>query len=120
LVLVDTSVWVDHLREGNARLEAVLNEGTVVCHPFIVGEIACGTIRNRIEILSLLQSLPMGETAEQNEVLQFIEHNQLAGKGLSYVDVHLLASAALTGVPLWTLDRKLKQASLKLRVDYKL
>ena len=120
MVLVDTSLWVDHLREGNARLEAELNEGTVVCHPFIVGEIACGTIRNRKEILSLMQSLPMAETVEQNEVLQFIEHNKLAGKGLSYVDIHLLASAVLTRVPLWTLDKKLKQASVKLRIDYTL
>jgi predicted nucleic acid-binding protein len=120
LVLVDTSLWVDHLRQGNARLEALLNEEMVVCHPFIIGEIACGTIRNRIEILSLLQSLPFAETVEQNEVLQFIEQNHLTGKGLGYVDVHLLASAVLTGAPLWTLDRKLKQASVKLGIDYKL
>ena len=120
MVLVDTSLWVDHLREGNARLAIMLNEGTVVCHPFIIGEIASGTIRNRLEILSLLQSLPMAETVEQNEVLQFIEHNKLAGKGLSYVDIHLLASAVLTGIPLWTLDKQLKQASVKLGIDYKL
>ena len=120
MILVDTSVWVAHLREGNAQLKALLNEGTVVCHPFIIGELACGTMRNRVQILSLLQSLPMAEIAEHSEVLQFIEHNRLAGKGLGYVDVNLLASAVLTGIPFWTLDRKLQQASAKLRINYKL
>ena len=119
MVLVDTSLWVDHLSEGNPSLGTELNEGTVVCHPFIIGEIACGTIRNRIEILSLLQSLSMAETVEHNEVMQFIEHNKLAGKGLSYVDMHLLASAVLTRVPLWTFDKQLKQASVKLRINYR-
>ena len=119
MVLVDTSIWVAHLRQGNAQLEALLNEGTVVCHPFIIGELACGIMKNRVQIISLLQSLPMAETAEHREVLQFIEHNRLAGKGLGYIDVHLLSSAILTGVPLWTLDRKLQQSSTKLRIDYK-
>ena len=119
MVLVDTSIWVAHLREGNAQLEALLNEGTVVCHPFIISELACGTMRNRVQILSLLQSLPLAETAEHSEVLQFIEHNRLMGKGLGYIDVHLLASAVLTGVFLWTLDRKLQQSSAKLRIDFK-
>ena len=120
MVLVDTSVWVVHLREGNAQLETLLNEGIVICHPFIIGELACGTMRNRVQILSLLQSLPMAETAEHSDVMQFIDHNRLTGKGLGYVDVHLLASAFLTGVPLWTLDKKLQQASAKLRINYKL
>ena len=119
MVLVDTSIWVAHLRQGNTQLETLLNEGTVVCHPFIIGELACGAMKNRVQILSLLQSLPMAETAEHSEVLQFIEHNRLAGKGLGYIDVNLLASAVLTGVPLWTLDRKLQQSSAKLRIDYK-
>jgi predicted nucleic acid-binding protein len=119
VVLVDTSVWVAHLREGNAQLEALLNEGAVVCHPFIIGELACGTMRNRVQILSLLQSIPMAETAEHSDVMQFIDHNRLTGKGLGYVDVHLLTSAVLTGVPLWTLDKKLQQASGRLRIDYK-
>ena len=119
MVLVDTSIWVAHLRERNVQLEALLNEGTVSCHPFIIGELACGTMRNRVQILSLLQSIPMAETAEHSEVLQFIEHNRLMGKGLGYIDVHLLASAVLTGVFLWTLDRKLQQSSAKLRIDYK-
>jgi predicted nucleic acid-binding protein len=119
VVLVDTSIWVAHLCQGNTQLEALLNDGTVVCHPFIISELACRAMKNRVQILSLLQSLPVAETVEHGEVLQFIEHNRLMGKGLGYVDVHLLASAVLTGVPLWTLDRKLQQSSAKLRIDYK-
>ena len=119
MVLVDTSIWVAHLRQGNTQLETLLNEGTVVCHPFIIGELACGAMKNRVQILSLLQSLPMAKAAEHAEVLPFIEHNRLMGKGLGYIDVHLLASAVLTGVLLWTLDRKLQQSSAKLRIDYK-
>ena len=109
MVLVDTSVWVAHLRDGNKQFEALLNEGAVVCHPFIIGELACGIMRNRVQILSLLQSLPLAETAEHSDVMQFIDHNRLMGKDIGYVDVHLLTSAVLTSIPLWTLDRKLQQ-----------
>jgi len=114
MVLVDTSVWVLHLREGNAKLVRLLNDGYVVCHPFIVGELACGNLRNRSEILSLLQSLPMAIQAEHEEVLQFIENNKLMGKGLGYIDIHLLTSAILIGVSIWTIDKKLAKASLGL------
>jgi predicted nucleic acid-binding protein len=118
MVLVDTSVWVSHLREGNPRLVSLLNDGDVVCHPFIVGELACGNLRNRAEILSLLHSLPMADQAEHEEVLQFVESNDLMGRGLGYVDVHLLASAVLSGVPIWTLDKKLRAACSKVDVCY--
>ena len=118
MVLVDTSVWVAHLRRGNIGLEALLDEGHVVCHPFIVGELACGNLKNRSEILSLLQVLPSATPAEHEEVMQFIENYSLVGKGLGYIDMHLLASAILSRVPLWTLDKKLKQASLKLGLAY--
>ena len=118
MVLVDTSVWVAHLRRGNIGLEALLNEGHVVCHPFIIGELACGNLKNRSEILSLLQALPVATPAEHEEVMQFIENYSLMGKGLGYIDMHLLASAILSRVPLWTLDKKLKQVSLKLGLAY--
>jgi hypothetical protein len=118
MVLVDTSVWVAHLRRGDIGLEALLNEGHVVCHPFIVGELTCGNLKNRSEILSLLQALPMATPAEHEEVMQFIENYSLMGKGLGYLDMHLLASAILSRVPLWTLDKKLKQVSLKLGLAY--
>ena len=118
MVLVDTSVWVAHLRAGNIGLETLLNDGHVVCHPFIVGELACGNLVNRSEILSLLETLPMATYAEHEEVMQFIENYSLMGKGLGYIDVHLLASSMLTKVPLWTLDKKLKDVSSKLGIEY--
>jgi predicted nucleic acid-binding protein len=119
MVLVDTSVWVSHLREGNKALVRLLNDGYVVCHPFIVGELACGNLKNRSEILSLLQTLPMSIIAEHEEILEFIENNQLMGKGLGYIDVHLTASAVLTGVPLWTFDKKLDEISKSLGMSYR-
>ena len=118
MVLVDTSVWVAHFRHGDTGLETLLNEGHVVCHPFIVGELACGNLKNRSGILSLLQALPMAAPAEHEEVMQFIENHRLMGKGLGYIDVHLLTSAILSGIPVWTLDKKLKQVSLKLGLRY--
>ena len=118
MVLVDTSVWVAHLRDGTSGLEALLNEGHVLCHPFVVGELACGNLRNRSEILSLLHALPMAIHAEHEEAIQFLENYSLMGKGLGYIDVHLLASAILTKVPLWTLDKKLSEVSSKLGLAY--
>jgi len=118
LVLVDTSVWVSHLRERNQELETLLNNGDVICHPFIVGELACGNIKNRAEILGLLQLLPMVIQVEHEELLQFIDTNSLMGKGLGYVDVHLSASAVLTGVPIWTLDKSLARINKKLNISY--
>ncbi len=116
MVLVDTSVWVSHLRESHPRMVLLLNDGDVVCHPFVIGELSCGNLANRSEILSLLYSLPMVDQAEHEEVLQFVENNDLMGRGLGYVDVHLLASAVLFGVPIWTLDKKLRAASSTLGV----
>jgi predicted nucleic acid-binding protein len=118
MVLVDTSVWVEHLREGTIGLEELLDDGQVICHPFIIGELACGNLKNRGEVLSLLQALPMAIRVEHEEVMQFIENNNLMGKGLGYIDMHLLASAILTKVPLWTHDRKLKEISSKLNLEY--
>ena len=118
VVLVDTSIWVDHLRKGNSGLVSLLDDGAVVCHPFIVGELACGVMTNRVQILSLLQALPKADTASPDEVLLFIDNRGLAGKGLGYVDTHLLASAVLTGVPLWTLGKKLQRAAAGLRAAY--
>ena len=118
MVLVDTSVWVSHLRDGNADLANLLNDGRVLCHPLIVGELACGNLKDRASILSFLQLLPMSIEAEHDEVLSFIENNRLMGKGLGYVDVHLITSAVLTGVPIWTLDKKLAQTAVSLYKNY--
>ena len=116
MILVDTSVWVAHLRHGGVRLDALLNEGRVLCHPFIVGELACGTLRQRTEILSHLQALPQAISAKHEEVMQLIENFHLMGKGLMYVDMHLLASAILTSVSLWTLDKKLHAVAVELKL----
>jgi hypothetical protein len=116
MVLVDTSVWVAHLRQGAIGLETLLHEGRVACHSFIIGELACGNLQNRSEIISLLQTLPGVILAEHEEVMQFIENYRLMGKGLGYIDIHLLAAARLTGVPLWTLDKRLKSVATNLRL----
>jgi predicted nucleic acid-binding protein len=118
MVLVDTSVWVSHLRDGNVELASLLNDGRVLCHPLIVGELACGNLKDRAVILSFLQLLPMSIEAEHEEVLLFIENNRLMGKGMGYVDAHLIASAVLTGVPIWTLDKKLAQTADSLYKNY--
>ena len=118
MVLVDTSVWVSHLRHANEDLRKLLHGGEVVCHPFIVGELACGNLKNRNEILTYLQSLPMTILAEDQEVLRFIEDHRLMGKGLGYIDAHLIASAVLTNVLLWTLDKTLDKFTEKLGISY--
>jgi len=112
LILVDTSVWVDHLRSGDAQLVDLLERGAVLMHPFVVGEIACGSLSDRSSILELLEDLPAAVVAEGEEVLAFIERHVLHGKGIGYVDVHLLASVVLTeGASLWTRDKRLRIAA---------
>jgi len=118
MVLVDTSVWVEHLRSGDIGLEILLNDGDVICHPFIIGEIACGNLRNRAEIISLLQELPMAVLADDEEVIRFLEDYKLMGKGLGYIDIHLLMSAMLSKTSLWTLDKRLHEVSSKLRLTH--
>ena len=119
MILVDTSVWVNHFRSSNHRLCDLLSDGEVITHPFILGELACGNLRNRDEILSLLQSLPMAPTITIDEFLYFVEQNQLMSKGIGFVDVHLLASAKLAAIPLWTLERKLNSAAKTLAIAYR-
>jgi len=115
LILVDTSVWVDHLRAHDAQLATLLERSAVVMHPFVLGEIACGSLADRALILELLQGLPMAVTAEADEVLGFIERHRLFGKGVGYVDVHLLASVALSqGAQLWTRDKCLLAVAASL------
>ncbi|KPL12904.1 ribonuclease [candidate division BRC1 bacterium SM23_51] len=118
MVLVDTSVWVSHLRGAERRLAPLLQEADVACHPFVVGELALGNLRNRSEILTLLEALPAVEVADHDEVMRFIVNHKLMAKGLGYVDVHLLASAVLSGVSIWTTDRRLAQAAVRLGVAH--
>lgn len=119
MVLVDTSVWVDHFRNKNAQLIHLLNKGDVFCHPFIIGEIACGNVQNRAEIISLLHSLPQSLTVDHEELLVFIEKNDMMGQGIGYNDVSLLASAILSGLTLWTLDKRLKTIAAEFNIAYK-
>ena len=118
MILVDTSVWVSHLRDGSFKLEQLLNDGDVLGHPFIIGELACGNIKNRSEILSLLNALPKADFLDDEEVLLFIEKNNLMGKGLGLIDIHLLASTILNEAALWTVDTKLKHEAFILGVSY--
>ena len=119
MILVDTSIWITHLRQGNRQLEKLLLDAEVMCHPLIIGELACGNLKNRNEIITLLRSLPMAQTIEFDEFLFFIDRNQLTGKGVGFVDIHLLASAQLTGVLLWTADKRLKSAADHLKLKFK-
>ncbi len=107
MVLVDTSVWISHLRDGNRELADLLNKGDVLCHPLIVGELACGNLTDRSTLISFFQLLPCAMEADHEEALAFIEGNGLMGKGLGYVDIRLAASAVLSRATLWTLDKKL-------------
>ncbi len=119
MILVDTSVWVDHLRRGDPGLAALLERAAVVMHPFVVGEIACGSLKNRQSLLELLHDLPGTVIATDGEVMQFIERHRLYGKGIGYVDVHLLASVALTGgTQLWTRDQRLCQIADSMGFGY--
>ncbi len=118
MVLVDTSVWVEHFRRGLPELAKLLDTGSVVCHPFVLGELACGNLQNRRAILDLLQVLCLCPVATHEEVLSFLEAHHLMGRGLGYIDMHLLASAKLSGISLWTLDRALKAAAFHLDVAY--
>jgi len=116
MVLVDTSIWVDHLRFGNRQLASLLEEGDVVCHPFIIGELACGNLPDRARTLRRIHDLPRTGVAGQDEVLSLIEAFQLMSLGLGFIDVHLLASTRLFGIPIWTRDIPLKKAAAKLGV----
>ena len=107
MILVDTSVWVEHLRRGLPRLATLLQAGEVLIHPWVIGELACGNLRNRSQVLELLQGLPAATVASDVEVLLLIERERLIGRGIGYVDVHLLASARLSRCGLWTQDRRL-------------
>ncbi len=115
MILADTSIWIDHLRGGNDGLAALLNDSQIMTHPFVIGEIALGNLNNRAEILSRLRNLPMSPVATDPEVLFFIDRQQLAGRGVGYVDAHLLTAMALIpSVRLWTRDMKLQSAAMSL------
>ncbi len=116
MILVDTSVWVDHFRNGNAVLETLLHDGEVMTHPFVVGELACGSLANRNTILALLQELPEAPSAEHDEVMSLVERKRLWSQGIGWIDAHLLASSLLANTPVWSLDKRLQLVAGSLGV----
>ena len=114
MMLVDTSVWIDHFRQGDAALTTALEAGQVWMHSFVLGELACGNLRSRVEVLSLLQALRPMPLSTDKEVLFFIDQHELMGRGIGYVDVHLLASARLGGTLLWTRDKRLHAVAAEM------
>lgn len=120
MILVDTSVWVDHLHVGDKELAGLLNNARVLTHPFVVGELACGNLRKRREVLTLLQHLPQAPVATNTEALFFIKRHRLMGRGVGYIDVHLLTAISLTGsARLWTRDKRLAEVAAALRLAHK-
>jgi predicted nucleic acid-binding protein len=119
VILVDTSVWVEHFRSANATLIDELGAGRVLSHPFVIGELACGNLHNRREVLDLLARLPSVPTATHVEALGFLDRRSLMGRGIGFIDVHLLASAALAApTRLWTRDRRLATVASELNLAY--
>ena len=119
MILVDTSVWVDHLRAGDKALATLLNNSQALMHPFVLGELACGNLRNREMVLRLLKDLPRSVLATDDEVLFFIERHALMGRGIGFVDAHLLAAVMLGGAArLWTRDKRLRAVADSLTLAY--
>jgi predicted nucleic acid-binding protein len=117
VILVDTSVWVDHLRARDNELVRLLDAMEVLAHPFVVGELALGSLRHRERVLSALRDLPQAKVATDAEVRSFVERQRLFGLGIGWVDAHLLAAVRLTsGARLWTRDLRLHQAAARLEV----
>jgi predicted nucleic acid-binding protein len=119
VILIDTSVWIDFLRTGDRAVEELLDTGRVLAHPFVIGEVALGHLRQRRTILTMLQGLPQVTTATDAEVLSLIERQSLAGLGIGYVDAHLLVSTRLTaGSALWTRDKRFAAIADRLSLGW--
>ncbi len=119
MILVDTSVWIDHLRSGNNRLRQLLSDNLVYIHPMIIGELACGNLGNRQQLLELWQNMPSITECGHDEVLIFLESHQLMGKGIGLIDLHLLASCSLMDKTyLWTKDKRLALIAQKLDINF--
>lgn len=119
MILVDTSVWIDHLRSSEPELVSALNAGQILMHPFVVGELACGKLRNRQELLSLLRNLPEAPVATQDQALSFIDQHRLMGRGIGYIDAHLLAATALgPSTRIWTRDKRLTNLAIDLNLNF--
>jgi predicted nucleic acid-binding protein len=117
MFLVDTSVWVGHFRASNPTLRELLNEGMVLMHPFVIGELACGSLKNRKGVLANLNELPLAISAQHDEVLRLVEQRALWSRGIGWIDAHLIASALLSDCRLWTLDGRMQQAAAAAKVQ---
>jgi len=119
VILADTSVWIEHLRRGVPRLSVALERGEIATHPFVIGELACGNLRNRARILEALARLASSPVATDTEALGFLERRRLMGRGLGWVDIHLLAAVMLSpGMRLWTIDARLADAAERIEVNF--
>lgn len=114
MILADTSVWIDHLRVHNAMFSQLLAVGQILVHPFVVGELAVGNLRERGKLLRELADLPEAKKALDSDVLILIERNELFGKGIGFIDAHLLASARICNARIWTTDKRLHQIAINL------
>ena len=120
MILVDTSVWIDHLRIGDPQLTVLLEEAQVLAHPWVIGELALGQLSRRSEILGLLSNLPQATVATETEVMTLVETRHLSGLGIGYADAHLLAATLLiTEASLWTRDQRLAAAAADLEISYR-
>jgi predicted nucleic acid-binding protein len=118
MILLDTSVWVDHLRRGDALVVKALESGQVAAHAFVTGELGCGNLKSRERIIELLQALPQLPSATDDEVLYYIERHKLMGRGIGYVDAHLLAAATIGRAMLWTRDKRLREVAAGLGIAH--
>ncbi len=118
MILVDTPIWIDHLRKYYTPFAQLLELGKVAIHPFVIGELACGQLKKRKDILTLLKALPSATQVENDEVLYFIEKHKLSGKGLGFVDMHLLTSSLVDSHFLWTRDKRLQASAEELAISY--
>jgi len=118
MILLDTSVWVDHLRRGDSQVVTLLESGQAAAHAFVIGELACANLKSRAQVVDLLRGLPQLALAADDEVLYFIDKHKLMGRGIGYVDVHLLAAAAIGGSLLWTRDKPLRVIASELGIAY--
>lgn len=118
MVLVDTSIWIDHFRKASRKLATLLEAEEVVIHPFVLGELACGNLQNRKELIALLHALPSTTKLEDDELLLFIEHHRVMGRGIGLIDAHILASCRMDSCLLWTRDKRLQIVAKEMNIEY--
>ena len=118
MILVDTSIWIDHLRRGDRQLTKLLEVGDVVCHSFVIGELACGSLARRHAVVELLHALPRTEQAKHDEILAFIDEQHLHGSGIGFIDAHILWASVNEAHVLWTRDAPLRRIAVRLGIAF--